>query len=182
MLIWKEQETEATKMKKEEVEGGRDVKSAAHVPSPRACTHLYRYQSSEIFTPTRTIPVKQQGDGAGETSIMTNYYELQGTCRATRAPAAQTLQSVRQTCPCTMATCLLYTFVRFPFPLSTCSRVIPTHVPLHVWYKCVHMYVYVHVCMYRYMYIYVCMYVCMCTHIFYICMYLFSTLKTKVSF
>jgi len=47
--------------------------------------------------------LKQQGDGAGETSRTTNY-ELQGTGWATRALVAQTLQSVRQTCPCTTAT------------------------------------------------------------------------------
>ena len=46
-----------------------------------------------------------QGDSAGETSITTNY-ELQGTGWATRAPVAQTLQTVRQTCPGTAATCL----------------------------------------------------------------------------
>ena len=56
--------------------------------------------------------MKQQGDGAGETSRTTNY-ELQGTGWATRAPVARTLQSVRQTCSCTIATCL-YRFVRFP--------------------------------------------------------------------
>ena len=71
--------------------------------------------------------MKQQGDGAGETSITTNY-ELQGTGRATRAPVAQTLQSVRQTCSCTTATCpcttatRLYTFARFP----SCGIFTPT--------------------------------------------------------
>ena len=59
-----------------------------------------------------TNKLKQQGVGAGETSITTNY-ELQGTDRATRAPVAQTLQSVRQTCLCTIATCP-YRFARFP--------------------------------------------------------------------
>ena len=44
---------------------------------------------------------KQQGDGAGEPSRTTNY-ELHGTGRATRAPVAQTLQTVRQTCSCTI--------------------------------------------------------------------------------
>ena len=68
--------------------------------------HTNPYQSTENYE------LKQQGDGAGETSITTNY-ELQGTGRATRAPVAQTLQSVRQTCSCTTATCLC-TFVRFP--------------------------------------------------------------------
>jgi hypothetical protein len=64
--------------------------------------------------------LKQQGDGAGETSRTTNY-ELQGTGWATRAPVAQTLQSVRQTCPCTIATCP-YSFVRFP----SCGIFTPT--------------------------------------------------------
>ena len=79
------------------------------------CTFV-RFPSCGIFTPTRTIPVhnelKQQGDGAGETSRTTNY-ELQGTGRATRAPVAQTLQSVRQTCSCTAHRCA-YPFARFP--------------------------------------------------------------------
>ena len=70
--------------------------------------------------------MKQQGDGAGATSITTNY-ELQGTGRATRAPVAQTLQSVRQTCPCTTATCP-YRFARFPFcGIFTPTRTIPVH-------------------------------------------------------
>jgi hypothetical protein len=83
-----------------------------------------RFPSCGIFTPTRTSSVhnklKQQGDGAGETSITTNY-ELHGTGWATRAPVAQTLQSVRQTCPCTIATCL-YRFARFP----SCGVFAPT--------------------------------------------------------
>ena len=54
------------------------------------------------------------------TSRTTNY-ELQGTGWATRAPVAQTLQTVRQTCPCTMATCL-YRFARFP----SCGIFTPT--------------------------------------------------------
>ena len=40
-------------------------------------------------------------------------YELHGTGWATRAPVAQTLQTMRQTCPCTIATCS-YRFARFP--------------------------------------------------------------------
>ena len=75
-----------------------------------------RFPSCGIFTPTRISPVinelKQQCNGAGETSRTTNH-ELRGRGWATRAPVAQTLQSVRQTCPCTMATCS-YTFARFP--------------------------------------------------------------------
>ena len=45
------------------------------------------------------------------TSRTTNY-ELHKEGRATRAPVAQTLQSVRQTCSCTTATCS-YTFIDF---------------------------------------------------------------------
>jgi hypothetical protein len=64
------------------------------------------------YHPSKNYELKQQGDGAGETSRTTNY-ELHGTGRATRAPVAQTLQSVRQTCLCTTATCP-YQFARFP--------------------------------------------------------------------
>ena len=74
-----------------------------HVPV-HVCTisilwnfHTNPYQSSENYE------LKQQGVDAGETSITTNY-ELQGTGWATRALVAQTLQTVRQTCLCTMAT------------------------------------------------------------------------------
>ena len=84
-----------------------------------------RFPSCGIFIPTRTYPsknyeLKQQGDGAGETSRTTNY-ELQGKGQATRAPVAQTLQTVRQTCSCTTATCL-YLFARFP----SCGIFTPT--------------------------------------------------------
>jgi hypothetical protein len=101
----------------------------ARAPPPRACTCLHDFHLVEFFTPTRTIPVnnelKQQCDGAGETSRTTNY-ELQSTGRATRAPVAQTLQSVRQTCPCTTATCP-YLFARFP----SCGIFAPTRtIPL----------------------------------------------------
>jgi hypothetical protein len=87
-----------------------------------------RFPSCGIFTPTRASPLnnelKQQGDGAGETSRTTNY-ELQGTGWATRAPVAQTLQTVRQTCPCTMAT-RSCTFARFPScGIFTPTRTIP---------------------------------------------------------
>ena len=61
------------------------------------------------------------GREAGETSRTTKY-ELNGKGGATRAPVAQTLQSVRQTCPYTTAT-LLYTFARFP----SCGIFTPTH-------------------------------------------------------
>jgi hypothetical protein len=90
-------------------------------------TCLYRFAqfpSCGIFTPTRAGSVKQQGAGAGETSRTTNY-ELQGTGRATRAPVTQTLQTVRQTCPCTAATCL-YTFAWFPScGIFTPTRTVP---------------------------------------------------------
>ena len=44
----------------------------------------------------------------------TTNYELLGNDWATRAPVAQTLQTVRQTCPRTTATCA-YMFAGFPF-------------------------------------------------------------------
>ena len=72
------------------------------------------------YQPTENYELKQQGDGAGETSITTNY-ELQGTGWATRAPVAQTLQSVRKTCSCTTAT-YPYRFARFP----SCGIFTPT--------------------------------------------------------
>ena len=84
-----------------------------------------RFSSCGILTPTRAISsknyeLKQQGDGAGETSRTTNY-ELHATGRATRAPVAQTLQSVRQTCSCIVHRCL-YVFARFP----SCGIFTPT--------------------------------------------------------
>ena len=51
--------------------------------------------------------------GAGETTRTTNY-ELLKKDWATRAPVAQTLQSVRQTCSRTTTTCA-YTFAQVPF-------------------------------------------------------------------
>jgi len=54
--------------------------------------------------------LKQQG-GAGETSRTTNYVQGLGNTRARRT---NTLQSVRQTCPCTVAM-RPYRFARFPF-------------------------------------------------------------------
>ena len=91
-----------------------------HVPV-RVCTisilwnfYTNPYQSSKNYE------LKQQCDGAGETSRTTNY-ELQGTGGATRAPVAQTLQSVRQTCLCTTAMCLCR-FARFP----SCGIFAPT--------------------------------------------------------
>ena len=87
----------------------------AHAPPPRARTCLHDFHLVEFSH--QPVPVqwnnnsKQQCDGAGETSRTTNY-ELQGTGWATRAPVAQTLQTVRQTCSCTTATCL-YLFAYF---------------------------------------------------------------------
>ena len=55
------------------------------------------------YNPSETTTQQWQCHGAGETSRTTNY-ELQGTGWATRAPVAQTLQTVCQTCLLTMAT------------------------------------------------------------------------------
>jgi hypothetical protein len=75
---------------------------------------MNRYQHSETTSQNNrvTVPVKPPEP--------TNY-ELQGTGWATRAPVAQTLQSVRQTYSCTTATCPS-TFVRFP----SCGIFTPT--------------------------------------------------------
>jgi hypothetical protein len=79
------------------------------------------------YHPRENYELKQQCDGAGETSRTTNY-ELQGTGWATRAPVAQTLQTVRQTCPCTTATCP-YRFARFPScGIFTPTRTIPVKI------------------------------------------------------
>ena len=84
-------------------------------------TNPYYFQSNN--------ELKQQGDGAGETSRTTNY-ELLKEDWATRAPVAQTLQTVRQTCPCTVATCP-YTFARFPScGIFTSTRTIPVKQPV----------------------------------------------------
>jgi hypothetical protein len=64
--------------------------------------------------------LKQEVVGAGETSTTTNY-ELQGMGWATRAPVAQTLQSVRQTCPRTTYMCPCM-FEQFP----SCGIFTPT--------------------------------------------------------
>jgi hypothetical protein len=83
----------------------------AHAPRPRVCACLHDFNLVEFSH--QPVPfqlnndLKQQGDGAGEPSRTTNY-ELQGTGWATRAPVAQTLQSVRQTCPCTTYTSRTY--------------------------------------------------------------------------
>ena len=76
------------------------------------------------YRPSKNYELKQQCDGAGDTSRTTNY-ELHNMGWATRAPVAQTLQSVRQTCPRTMATCS-YPFARFPScGIFTPTRTIP---------------------------------------------------------
>ena len=87
----------------------------------RVCTVsiLWNFDTNP-YLPSKNYELKQQGDGDRTTSRTTNY-ELQGTGRATRALVAQTLQTVRQTCPCTMATCP-YRFARFP----SCGIFIPT--------------------------------------------------------
>ena len=97
----------------------------AHAPLPRARIrlhdfHLVEFSHRPTYHPSKNYELKQQCDGAGDTSRTTNY-ELQGTGRATRAPVAQTLQSVRQTCLCTTATCP-YVFARFP----SCGIFTPT--------------------------------------------------------
>ena len=95
-----------------------------HVSIP-VCTIsiLWNFHTNPYY-PSKNYELKQQGDGDRTTSRTTNY-ELHGTGRATRAPVAQTLQSVRQTCSCTTATCLCL-FARFPScGIFTPTRTIP---------------------------------------------------------
>ena len=80
----------------------------AYAPWPRVNTslhdfHLMEFSHQPVLSQLHN-ELKQQCDGDRTTSRTTNY-ELQGTGRATRAPVAQTLQIVRQSCPCTTATC-----------------------------------------------------------------------------
>ena len=88
-----------------------------HAPPLRARTCRYKFHQVEFSN--HPVPVhrnnklKQQRDGARETTRTTNY-ELLKKGWATRAPVAQTLQSVRQACSRTIATCA-YTFVQVPF-------------------------------------------------------------------
>jgi hypothetical protein len=84
-----------------------------HVSTPVCTISILWNFHTNPYHPSKNYELKQQGDGAGETSIATNY-ELQDTGWATRAPVAQTLQRVRQTCPCT-TTCphIWYDFVLF---------------------------------------------------------------------
>ena len=89
-----------------------------------------RFPSCGKFTPTRTSPVnnelKQQGDGAGETS-RTNKLRVaghgSGNTRARRTNTANRAPNI----PCTMATCP-YTFARFPScGIFTPTRTMPVH-------------------------------------------------------
>ena len=87
------------------------------------CSSMFaRFPSCGIFIPTRPIPVnnelKHQVTVPANTSRTTNY-ELRGTGWATRAPVAQTLQTMRQTRSCTNTMCS-YTLTRF----SSSSRSI----------------------------------------------------------
>ena len=60
----------------------------------------------------------------------TTNYELLGKDWATRAPVAQTLQTVRQSCSRTTATCA-HTFARFPFSGNfTPTRTSPVKQPV----------------------------------------------------
>jgi len=82
--------------------------------------HTNPYQSSETTRRNNKVPVKPS-----RTEITS--YELHNTGWAPRAPVAQPLQSVRQTCLCTTAT-RPYRLVRFPLsgtfiPAPTCVQV-----------------------------------------------------------
>ena len=70
------------------------------------------------FTPTPTSPVQQRLENNNVTAPVkpqeTTNYDLLGKEWATRAPVAQTLQTVRQTCPHTTTTCA-YMFAKVPF-------------------------------------------------------------------
>ena len=90
-----------------------------------------RFPSCGIFIPTRTISsenyeLKQQGDGAGDTSRTTNY-ELQGTGWATRAPVAETLQNLYQTFRFSSVTCP-YCHVPIHTHLCTCILLLHTFI------------------------------------------------------
>ena len=90
------------------------AKRAPNMPTHRHQYRFARFPSCGIFTPTRTSPVKQQLEPqvtAPVKHLKNENYELHGMGWATRAPVAQTLQSVRQTCPGPTATCP-YRFAR----------------------------------------------------------------------
>ena len=74
-----------------------------HVSIPVCTISILWNFHTNPYHPSKNYELKQQGDGDSETSRTTNY-ELHGTGWATRAPVAQTLQTVRQTCSCTTAT------------------------------------------------------------------------------
>ena len=92
----------------------------SHVSVPVCTISILWNFHTNPYHPSKNYELQQQGDGAGDTSRTTNY-ELQGTGWTTRAPGAQTLQSVRQTCTRTTATCP-YRFARFP----SCGIFTPT--------------------------------------------------------
>ena len=87
--------------------------------TPTTCAYLLvQVSSSGNFKPSRTSPVKQRVETTVVTAPVkpprTTNYELLEKGWATRAPVAQTLQSMRCTCSRTTTTCA-YTFARFPF-------------------------------------------------------------------
>ena len=59
-----------------------------HVSIPVCTISILWNFHTNPYHPSKNYELKQQGDGAGETSITTNY-ELQGTGWATRAPVAR---------------------------------------------------------------------------------------------
>ena len=83
------------------------------------CAYTFaRFPFSGKFKPTRTSPVKQRLETTVVTAPVkpqeTTNYELLKKGRATRAPVAQTLQTVRQTCSRTTTTCA-HTFAQVSF-------------------------------------------------------------------
>ena len=92
------------------------------------CTIIHTCSRALIFIQSCVNNCRPSGDSAGETSRNENY-ELHGKGWANVAPVAQTLQSVRQTCPCTIAT-LLYTFLRFK--KSSLLHIHMSHVDVRI--------------------------------------------------
>ena len=97
------------------------LRSVRHTCSRTTTTCAYTFAGfafSGKFKPTRTSPVKQRTCNNNVTAPVkpqeTTNYELLGKDWATRAPIAQSLQSVRHTCSRTTTTCA-YTFARFSF-------------------------------------------------------------------
>jgi hypothetical protein len=111
-----------------------------------------------IEVPVQTVSsepkMKVETPGAPVKPRRTTNYELHKEGWATRTPVAQTLQSVRQTCPCTIATCP-YLFARFPFcGIFTPTRTSPVKQRVEttgwcMYVRCTCMYV-------LYMYVYIC--------------------------